>query len=55
MPLKEGLLKTNLGVPVIFVVNKSDVVVSTNERKKYEEDSEFIFKFIRKHALTCRY
>jgi hypothetical protein len=55
MPLKEGLLKTNLGIPVIFVVNKSDIVVSTNERKKYEEDSEFIFKYIRKYALTCKY
>lgn len=54
MPLKEGLLKTNLGIPVVFIINKSDVVVNTNERKKYEEDSEFIFKYIRKHALTCK-
>ena len=46
MALKEGLLKINLGIPVIFVINKSDIVTSNNERKKYEEDSEFIFKYI---------
>lgn len=54
MPLKEGLLKTNLGIPIIFVVNKSDIVVNANERKRYEEDSEFIFKYIRKYALICK-
>jgi hypothetical protein len=53
MPLKEGLLKLNLGIPVIFLISKSDIVVS-NERKRFEEDSEFIFKHIRKLALTCR-
>jgi hypothetical protein len=55
MALKQGLLKVNLGVPIIFVINKSDVVLSNNtiERKKYEEDSEFINKHIRKFAITC--
>lgn len=52
MPLKEGLLKLNLGIPVIFLISKSDIVVS-NERKRFEEDSEFIFKHIRKLALAC--
>ena len=52
MPLKEKLLEINLGVPVVFCVNKSDIVVSTNERKKYEEDSEFILKHVRRLALT---
>ena len=47
MPLKEKLLEINLGVPVVFCVNKSDIVVSTNERKKYEEDSEFILKHVK--------
>lgn len=54
MPLKEKLLEINLGVPVIFLVNKSDIVHSTNERKRYEEDSEFILKHIRRVGLTCK-
>lgn len=54
LPLKEGLLKLNLGVPIVFVINKSDIVVSTNERKRFEEDSDFIFKHIRKFAITCK-
>jgi hypothetical protein len=52
LPLKEGLLKTNIGVPLIFVINKSDVVTQTGERKRFEEDSEFILKHIRNFALT---
>lgn len=54
MPLKEGLLKLNLGIPFVFVINKSDIVSSSNERKRFEEDSEFIFKHIRKFAITCK-
>ena len=54
MPLKEGLLKVNLGIPIIYLVNKSDIVSSNNERKRYEEDSEFIFKYIRKYAIMCK-
>lgn len=55
MPLKEGVLKVNLGIPVIYVVNKSDIVSSNNERKRYEEDSEFILKYIRKYANICKF
>lgn len=54
MPLKEGLNKVNLGIPFIYVFNKSDVINSSNDKKRYEEDSEFIFKHIRKFALTCK-
>ncbi len=53
LPLKEGLLRSNIGVPIVFVVNKSDIVMQPNERKKYEEDSDFILKHIRSLALTC--
>lgn len=51
LQLKEGLLKTNIGVPLVIVVNKSDIVMQTGERKKFEEDSEFILKHIRNFAL----
>ena len=54
MPLKEGLLKVNIGVPIIIVVNKSEIVNQTGERKKFEEDSEFIQKHIRQFALNCK-
>lgn len=53
MPIKEGLLKTNLGIPLIFVINKSDIVSASGEKKRFEEDSEFILKHIRNLALSC--
>ncbi len=53
LQLKEGLLRTNIGIPIVFVVNKSDIVLLPNERKKYDEDSDFILKHIRILALTC--
>ena len=40
--LKDGVLKTNCGVPIVFVMNKSDAVTQSAERKKFEENSEFI-------------
>jgi hypothetical protein len=54
MALKEGVLKTNLGIPIIIVVNKSDTVNQAVERRRFEEDSEFIFKHIRNFAMTCK-
>ena len=51
LPLKEGVLKTNCGVPIVFVINKSDVVSQTGEKKFFEENSEFILKHIRQIAL----
>lgn len=54
MPLKEGLLKINLGIPLVFVINKSDVGSSNQDKKIFEENSEFIFKHIRKLAITCK-
>jgi dynein light intermediate chain 1 len=38
---------------LIFVITKSDVISSNNEKKRFEEDSEFIFKHIRNLALNC--
>lgn len=45
--LKNDILITNCGVPLIFVVNKSD-----NPCPKYEEKSEFILRHIRKMAIN---
>lgn len=51
MPLKEGVLKTNCGVPLVFVINKSDTIIEHQNNKKIEEDSEFILSHIRLLAL----
>jgi hypothetical protein len=51
MPLKEGVLTTNCGIPIVFVINKSDVVTQSSEKKKFQENSEFILNHIRSVAL----
>lgn len=53
LPLKEGVLTVNMGIPLIFVVNKSEIVMQAGEKKRFEEDSEFIIKHIRNCALSC--
>jgi hypothetical protein len=50
-PLKEGVLKYNCGVPIVFVINKSDTEVEYIEKKDLEENSEFILSHIRRLAL----
>ena len=49
--MKEGVLKINCGVPLVFVINKSDAVIELQNKKKLEEDSEFILSHIRLLAL----
>lgn len=53
LPLKEGVLKINCGIPILFVINKSDIVLNNADRKRFEEDSEFILKHIRNLAIGC--
>ena len=56
LPLKEGLLKINCGIPIIFNINKSDIVTSNTDRMRFgEEESEFIIKHIRNLAIGCIY
>jgi hypothetical protein len=50
-PLKEGVLKYNCGVPIVFVINKSDAVIEHQNKRKIEEDSEFILSHIRLLAI----
>ncbi len=52
MPLKEGLLKVSMGIPFTFILTKSDIVNSSSDKKRFEEDSEFIIKHLRKFAIT---
>ena len=50
-PLKEGVLEVNCGVPIVFVINKSDAVIEHQNKRKIEDDSEFILSHIRLLAL----
>ena len=50
-PLKEGLLKTNIGIPIILSITKSDIVNKIEERKNFEENSDFILKHLRQIAI----
>lgn len=50
-PLKEGVLETNCGIPIVFVINKSDVVNQSAEKKTFEKNSEFILTHVRAMAL----
>jgi dynein light intermediate chain 1 len=50
-PLNEGVLNTNCGIPIVFVINKSDVVNQSSEKKTFEKNSEFILSHVRSIAL----
>lgn len=49
--LNEGVLNTNCGIPIVFVVNKSDVVNQSSEKKAFEKNSEFILSHVRCMAM----
>lgn len=43
MPLGEGVLKVNLGIPIIVVCNKVDIMHQTGEKAKLlQENLDFI-------------
>ena len=48
-PNKE--IKINIGVPLIFIINKSDVTQENDKKKIFDEKSEFILSHIRQVAL----
>lgn len=47
MPLGEGVLKVNLGIPIAVVVTKSDLLHHGEKARFLEENLEFIQKHIR--------
>lgn len=49
--LKEGLLNTNIGIPIILSITKSDIVNKIEEKKDFEENSDFILKHLRQIAI----
>ena len=51
IPLPEGCLKVNLGIPIIVVVNKVDLLLHGDKKSYLEENFDFIQKNIREYAL----
>lgn len=51
MPLDDGILNVNLGIPIIVIWNKSEVVASGETIKYFQTRFEFIMKHIREFAL----
>lgn len=53
MPLPEGVLTVNLGIPIIVVVNKSDVLENSSDIKKrvLNEKQEYIQRHLRRQAI----
>jgi len=43
MPLAEGILKVNLGIPIIVLCNKIDIIHQTGEKAKLlQENLDFV-------------
>lgn len=51
MPLDEGILNVNLGIPIMIICNKSEVVATAETTKYYQQRLEFIMKHLREFAL----
>lgn len=51
MPLPDGCLKVNLGIPIMIVVNKSDLLLHGDNKALLEENFDFIQKNVREYAL----
>ena len=52
MPLGEGVLKVNLGIPIIVVCNKIDSMYLQGEKAKLlQENLDFIQMNLREYAL----
>lgn len=42
MPLQEGVLKVNLGIPIIVACNKVDLLVRGDKASQLEKNLDFI-------------
>ena len=43
MPLSQGVLKVNLGIPIVVLCNKIDIIHQTGEKAKIlQENLDFI-------------
>jgi len=52
MPLGEGVLKVNLGIPIVVLCNKVDIVHQSGEKAKLlQENLDFIQMHLREYCL----
>lgn len=51
IPLPEGCLKVNLGIPILVIVNKVDLLLHGDKKSYLEENFDFIQKNIREYSL----
>lgn len=51
LALGEGVLKVNLGIPIIVVCNKIDLLIHGEKAKFLAENMDFIQKSVREYAL----
>lgn len=52
LPLSEGVLKTNLGIPMIVAITKADLLLYGDLRTYLDKHFDFIQKHLRQHCLT---
>ena len=53
LPLGEGVMTSNLGVPLIVLCTKSDVILSNEKGLFSDLFLEVLYKMIRTQALAC--
>ena len=52
MPLSQGVLKVNLGIPIVVLCNKIDIIHQTGEKAKIlQENLDFIQMHLREYSL----
>lgn len=52
LPLPDGVLKVNLGIPIMVVVTKADHLVHGELRTYLDQNFDFIQKHLRQECLT---
>lgn len=51
IPLQEGVLKVNLGIPIIIVCTKTDLINHGDKVQQLQTNIDFIMKKLREYAL----
>lgn len=51
IPLPEGCLKVNLGIPILVIINKVDLLLHGDKKSYLEENFDYIQNHIRDYAL----
>ena len=52
-PLREGVLKSNNGLPIMVVVTKSDIIEFSEKEKDWDSKFEVMRYCLRHFCITC--